>query len=555
MPTLPSNHLLLSSNTPHSYQNLCTPLLSLLPNGAHKPLAQNHAGSLTTQYHRAPIFHTHYPLYIQTLYHHQSPLKSQRIAKTQRINLPPAWLVGPYQICAQIHIYFIHSDQAVKTLSEVWRIQDIPAAFSPPPSQSTTAAIKSLSQKRPLAFGNEQLSSPISESTSSTPQTTTTISSTATTSTTATSLPPGNDSDLLPIRSFVHEVLRRSRTSGIVLQTALCYLEAVRPEVPNLLREEKMGIRAYYEPESRILPATEAEIAQEAMLNVLETSEEIEGNDDGMNTVRIADDVHDFDSEPKNSHETFSPSTSASLPSPLLCPRRTFLASVILASKFSQDKCYSNRAWAKLSGLPPREIGRCERALGQALGWRLWVGKTLLSSHTPCSSPPLKQIVRSQSESSIMIHSIPSQFLNQENSTIDKPVSSSQGRGLRSCATLPVDAFVSQRIASSVESSKHVDNQGVIDRITYNRESLSDCPLGHQDCSSSLTDSVCTRYEQSGRTQEWISNSQVFIPLALKGPSSFFLFSLHLRSCLIKPVDYNFRLFLSQQVRVPRLPV
>ena len=168
------------------------------------------------------------------------------------------------------------------------------------------------------------------------------------------------------------------------------------------------------------------------------------------------------------------------------------------------------------------EIGRCERALGQALGWRLWVGKTLLSSHTPCSSPPLKQIVRSQSESSIMIHSIPSQFLNQENSTIDKPVSSSQGRGLRSCATLPVDAFVSQRIASSVESSKYVDNQGVIDRITYNRESLSDCPLGHQDCSSSLNDSVCTRYEQSGRTQEWISNSQVFIPLALKGPSSFF---------------------------------
>ncbi|KAF9070129.1 hypothetical protein BDP27DRAFT_1177359, partial [Rhodocollybia butyracea] len=55
------------------------------------------------------------------------------------------------------------------------------------------------------------------------------------------------------------------------------------------------------------------------------------------------------------------------------CPRRAFLASLILASKFTQDKCYSNRAWAKLSGLPPREIGRCERALGDALDWRLWV--------------------------------------------------------------------------------------------------------------------------------------------------------------------------------------
>ncbi|PBK58870.1 hypothetical protein ARMSODRAFT_900038, partial [Armillaria solidipes] len=61
------------------------------------------------------------------------------------------------------------------------------------------------------------------------------------------------------------------------------------------------------------------------------------------------------------------------MPSPLLCPRRAFLASLILASKFMQDKCYSNRAWAKLSGLQPREISRCERALGDALGWRLWV--------------------------------------------------------------------------------------------------------------------------------------------------------------------------------------
>ena len=325
-----------------------------------------------------------------------------------------------------------------------------------------------------------------------------------------------------------------------------------------------MGIRAYYEPESRVLPATEAEIAQEAILNVLENSEESEGNDDGMNTVRLADDAHDFDSEPKKSHEEFPPSTSASLPSPLLCPRRTFLASVILASKFSQDKCYSNRAWAKLSGLPPREIGRCERALGQALGWRLWVGKTLLSSHTPCSTPPLKQIVRSQSEGSILIHSIPSQFLNQENSSssVDIPVSSSHGRGLRSCATLPVDAFVSQRlVASSAESSKYVDSQGAIDRITYSREALSLCPLGHGDCSPSINNIAngdCTRYEQLGRTPERISNPQVLISLVSKGPSSFFLFSLQfsLRSCPMNHVDYISRLLLSsQKVQVQTLLV
>ena len=39
--------------------------------------------------------------------------------------------------------------------------------------------------------------------------------------------------------------------------------------------EEKMGIRTYYETESRILPATEAELAQQAEFNLLENSEEV----------------------------------------------------------------------------------------------------------------------------------------------------------------------------------------------------------------------------------------------------------------------------------------
>ncbi|KZP20480.1 hypothetical protein FIBSPDRAFT_670601, partial [Athelia psychrophila] len=55
------------------------------------------------------------------------------------------------------------------------------------------------------------------------------------------------------------------------------------------------------------------------------------------------------------------------------CLCRTFQASLMLASKFTQDRCYSNKAWAKLSGLPPREIGRCKCALGDALDWRLWL--------------------------------------------------------------------------------------------------------------------------------------------------------------------------------------
>ncbi|KAL1711294.1 hypothetical protein EV715DRAFT_215464 [Schizophyllum commune] len=53
---------------------------------------------------------------------------------------------------------------------------------------------------------------------------------------------------------------------------------------------------------------------------------------------------------------------SLDLPSPLLCPRRTSLVMLILATKSTLDKCYSIRGCTKISGLQPREIGRFERA-------------------------------------------------------------------------------------------------------------------------------------------------------------------------------------------------
>jgi hypothetical protein len=77
-------------------------------------------------------------------------------------------------------------------------------------------------------------------------------------------------------------------------------------------------------------------------------------------------------------------------PHPLLCARRTFLASLLLAHKFTADKAFSNKAWARLTNLPAREVGRCERALGGVLGWRLWVGK-------PAEEPKTAALSRSAS--------------------------------------------------------------------------------------------------------------------------------------------------------------
>ncbi|KAJ7066216.1 hypothetical protein C8F01DRAFT_1122637 [Mycena amicta] len=51
------------------------------------------------------------------------------------------------------------------------------------------------------------------------------------------------------MKGFVHEVLRRSHTSGSVLQTALCYLEAIHPQV-----------------QASAMPATPTDLALEAEL-------------------------------------------------------------------------------------------------------------------------------------------------------------------------------------------------------------------------------------------------------------------------------------------------
>jgi len=59
--------------------------------------------------------------------------------------------------------------------------------------------------------------------------------------------------------------------------------------------------------------------------------------------------------------------------SPILCDRRTFLAALIVASKYLQDKNYSNKAWSKISGLPLQEINTNENAFLKLINWNLHV--------------------------------------------------------------------------------------------------------------------------------------------------------------------------------------
>lgn len=133
---------------------------------------------------------------------------------------------------------------------------------------------------------------------------------------------------VLPLRTFIQETLRRSRTSYSTLQVALYYLIRIRPHVPR----------------------------------------------------------HSFTTEqPCDQHADRA----------LQCGRRMFLAALILASKYLQDRNYSARAWSKISGLNTHEINQNEIAFLFAVDWKLHVTEDVFQRWTdivlkctPSPSPP-----------------------------------------------------------------------------------------------------------------------------------------------------------------------
>ncbi|KAK3168996.1 hypothetical protein OEA41_005444 [Lepraria neglecta] len=116
----------------------------------------------------------------------------------------------------------------------------------------------------------------------------------------------GKQQNLIGLRTFVQEVLRRSKTSYSTLQVALYYLILIQSCVPK----------------------------------------------------------HDFTMEQSED----SPTCRA-----MQCGRRMFLAALILASKYLQDRNFSARAWSKISGLRTCEINQNELAFLSAVNWKLHI--------------------------------------------------------------------------------------------------------------------------------------------------------------------------------------
>ncbi|KAL7269627.1 PHO85 cyclin-5 [Rhizina undulata] len=132
---------------------------------------------------------------------------------------------------------------------------------------------------------------------------------------------------VLPLRTFIQETLRRSRTSYSTLQVALYYLIVIRPFLPS-----------------------------------------------------------------RNSDFSSMPPEDAQMVRAKQCGRRMFLAALILASKYLQDRNYSARAWSKISGLNTQEININEMAFLEAINWRLHISETIFNKWTDLvlkyTSPP-----------------------------------------------------------------------------------------------------------------------------------------------------------------------
>lgn len=141
----------------------------------------------------------------------------------------------------------------------------------------------------------------------------------------------GPKDGVLPLRTFIQETLRRSRTSYSTLQVALYYLIVIRPHLPPM------------DYQCSELDAEEAQLIRAKQ-----------------------------------------------------CGRRMFLAALILASKYLQDRNYSARAWSKISGLNTQEINVNEMAFLKAVDWKLhmsemvfqrWTDLVLKYTSAPSPSP------------------------------------------------------------------------------------------------------------------------------------------------------------------------
>lgn len=223
----------------------------------------------------------------------------------------------------------------------------------------------------------------------------------------------------LPLRTFIQETLKRSRSSYSTLQTALFYLYKIRNKVPCYLkrRQDQLYLtqasqpvagyatppasphpqsHPYQSPPSDYfssrapvhsgLPSPQSSIgaspasgyspcsssSASPASNLSNSSSPVSPLPCSVSSSSAASSSLSC-SVSTSSTTTASSSSSSSSNRIIYCGRRTFLASLMVASKYLQDRNYSNKAWAKISGLSIKEINSNELIFLKLIDYSLFV--------------------------------------------------------------------------------------------------------------------------------------------------------------------------------------
>ncbi|KAK3846739.1 MAG: hypothetical protein J3R72DRAFT_417512 [Linnemannia gamsii] len=185
---------------------------------------------------------------------------------------------------------------------------------------------------------------------------------------------------VIPLHIFVKETLRRSRTTLSTLQLALYYIYRVRSQV--LAAQERIRLDQIQHLQQH-MTALQHGMPPSPCISLDSLSDADLRQNDYFNAIKPTLPLTPPGSN-NNTPPSLSPLSQTSTASPVLaksepvgCGRRMFLAALILASKFQQDRTYSNKAWSKISGLPVSEINLNEIAFLALIDYRLFVSQSV----------------------------------------------------------------------------------------------------------------------------------------------------------------------------------
>ncbi|KAF9129453.1 hypothetical protein BGX30_013936 [Mortierella sp. GBA39] len=199
---------------------------------------------------------------------------------------------------------------------------------------------------------------------------------------------------VIPLHIFVKETLRRSRTTLSTLQLALYYVYKIRNQVLAAQEKIRHDHLQQQHRQRQNMQNQHQPLSPNGSFDNYCSDDDTRQQRDYFHSISAAHakaqiQKNSLPLTPPGANHTptalsplsLSASTSTSpilaKSEPVGCGRRMFLAALILASKFQQDRTYSNKAWSKISGLPVAEINLNEITFLTLIDYRLFVSQTV----------------------------------------------------------------------------------------------------------------------------------------------------------------------------------